>query len=60
MRLMIGVTCVALALVMVSSNGDTSAAQQDKPKYTIKEVMDKAAQRQNRFAQQGQVQNGHG
>jgi len=42
MRTLIGVTCVALALAMVAGTGDTSAAQKDEPKYTIKEVMGKA------------------
>jgi hypothetical protein len=42
MRMLIGLTCVALALALVASTGNTSAAQQDAPKYTIADVMKKA------------------
>jgi hypothetical protein len=44
MRLLFALTCVALAVAMVAGEGNTSAAQQDGPKYTIPEVMKKAHQ----------------
>jgi hypothetical protein len=42
MRLLIAVACVALAGVIIAADGTTSSAQQDTPKYTIKDVMKKA------------------
>jgi hypothetical protein len=42
MRLMIMLACVALAVTIVVADGGTSSAQQDSPKYTIKDVMKKA------------------
>src|SRR5947209_19536811 len=42
MRILIAVTCMALALAMLVGGGDTSAAPQDAPKFTIADVMKKA------------------
>jgi len=44
MRLLFALTCVALAVATVAGEGNTSAAQQDGPKYTISDVMKKAHQ----------------
>jgi CRISPR/Cas system type I-B associated protein Csh2 (Cas7 group RAMP superfamily) len=37
-----GLACLALGLIIVTTNGPTAAAQKDGPKYTIPEVMKKA------------------